>query len=278
VAIDLLSDINAKYKDVMQYSRIDRLMVRVLWWHFGVLSLLAVLNSYFKIPATYPSPFGWRVMSIAEGTVAIVLGLIVVAFTHWWSHSIKNHYSFRLWVTTAFTIYSYLFVFISGGSIEMHFHFFMIIALLIVYADWRLGWLLLVLTGLHHGVLNYAQPGWVYFYGRNDFAVISHALPVLASVIFTTIITQYHREALVELDQAKNGLELTVTERTNQLREANQSLEQKVSDRTEQLQQKLSEVEELNEVMVGRELKLAEQKEEIEKLKGVSRPNPELTS
>jgi ABC-type multidrug transport system fused ATPase/permease subunit len=180
---------------------------------------------------------------------------------------ISNHYVWRILITFALTIYSYLFVFISGGSIEMHFHFFMIVALLIVYADWRLGWILLVLTGLHHVILNYFEPGWVYFYGRNDFAVVSHAVPVLVAVIFTTILTQNSRRVLVALYEARQGLEATVTERTKQLEEANQSLEQKVNDRTTQLQDKLNEVQELNEVMVGRELKMAEQKEELAQLR-----------
>jgi methyl-accepting chemotaxis protein len=65
-------------------------------------------------------------------------------------------------------------VLISGGSIEMHFHFFMIMAVLVVYSDWRLGWLVLVLTALHHVILNYVRPDWVYFYGRNDFAIVAH--------------------------------------------------------------------------------------------------------
>jgi len=47
-------------------------------------------------------------------------------------------------------VYSYLFVFMSGGSIEMHFHFFMVLALVTVDSDWRLGWIVLALTAAHH--------------------------------------------------------------------------------------------------------------------------------
>ena len=105
----------------------------------------------------------------------------------------------RRLVTMALTTFSYLFVFLSGGSIEMHFHFFMMMALLIVYLDWRLGWLVLLLVGLHHGVLNYVAPHWVYFYGRNDFSVIAHAIPVLATAIFTTVLCANNRQVVLRL-------------------------------------------------------------------------------
>ena len=39
----------------------------------------------------------------------------------------------------------------------MQAHFFMVMAVLVVYSDWRLGWLVLVLTALHHVILNYVR-------------------------------------------------------------------------------------------------------------------------
>lgn len=72
--------------------------------------------------------------------------------------TLANHNVWRIIVSAALTTYSYLFVFMSGGSIEMHFHFFMVMALITVYSDWRLGWFVLVLTALHHGIPNYVAP------------------------------------------------------------------------------------------------------------------------
>lgn len=262
--IDFLSDINKEFKSSMNYEKVDKFVVKVLWWNFGIFFILAVANSVFKAADKYPSPFSWRVMSMQEALGGLVLALIAVCVPAILIGKLKNHYVWRVLVTTCLVVYSYLFVFISGGSIEMHFHFFMIIALLIVYADWRLEWVLLVLTALHHGILNYVEPGWVYFYGRNDFAVITHALPVLGAVIFTTVLCQNHRDAIIALEHAKSGLETTVNDRTRELQEVNTNLEKMVSERTTQLQQKLSEVEKLNKVMVGREVKMAELKKQVQ--------------
>ena len=118
---------------------------------------------------------------------ALSVGLAAALIPTLVQGKLDHHYLWRIFVSVALTTYSYLFVFVSGGSIEMHFHFFMIMALLVVYADWRLEWIVLILTALHHGILNYLQPEWVYFYGRNDISVIAHALPVLTTAIFTTL-------------------------------------------------------------------------------------------
>lgn len=200
IKIDFISDINAKFGKALGYPEVDRYMKIVLWWHLAVFMILTLANSVFRLAEKYPSPFSWRVISFEEAFVALLIALAATVFPIAVAKKIKNHYHWRILVTFAFLIYSYLFVFISGGSIEMHFHFFIVAALVVMWADWRLGWILLVLTGLHHGILNYVEPGWVYFYGRNDFSVISHAVPVVVMVIFTTAIAEIIRGGVMALE------------------------------------------------------------------------------
>jgi methyl-accepting chemotaxis protein len=199
VRIDFVSDINKGYEAAMNYPAMDRFMVKVLWWHFAFAALMAGLNSVGQLAAYFPSPFSWRLLRLEEAFGAVVIGLVAVATPVLLRDTLRNHYVWRLIVTVALTTYSYLFVFLSGGAIEMHFHFFMMMALLIVYLDWRLGWLVLVLAGLHHGILNYVAPHWVYFYGRNDFSVVAHAIPVLATAIFTTVLCENNRRVVLQL-------------------------------------------------------------------------------
>ncbi|HVE80719.1 MAG TPA: hypothetical protein VNA68_01075 [Candidatus Dormibacteraeota bacterium] len=204
--IDFISDINKKFGDALGYPEVDRYMRKVLWWHLGIYSLLIFTNAIMKIAETNPNPAAWRVINPTEALVSFVIALAAVLIPVYLFGKIKNHYLWRIVVTTALVVYSYLFVFISGGSIEMHFHFFIIAALIVMYADWRLGWILLVLTGLHHGILNYLQPGWVYFYGRNDLAVVSHAIPVLIMVLFTTKLSELIRGGVIALDLTNRGI------------------------------------------------------------------------
>ena len=214
MSLDFRSDINKEYAAAMNYGGVDRFIVAILWWHFGAITLLIFTNSFLKLASYFPSPFAWRVIGLREALGAMLVGWSAALIPTLLRGKIRDHYVWRVLVTVALTTYSYLFVFVSGGSIEMHFHFFMIMALLVIYSDWRLGWIVLVLTALHHVILNYLQPQWVYFYGRNDFSVVAHLIPVTGSAIFTTLLCQNNRRSVEVLEDTKRRLENDVLERT----------------------------------------------------------------
>lgn len=75
------------------------------------------------------------------------------------------------------------------------------------------------------------------------------------------------RERTTELEKERGSLEKRVKERTAELEKIKVSLEQAVAERTKSLQEKLAEVEQLNKHMIGREMKMAEIKKELEALK-----------
>ena len=262
--IDFIPDINRGHEAAMGYGATDRFIVKVLWWHLGTFTLLVFLNAVVKLGALYPSPLAWRVIGIPEAIVAFGIAALAALVPIFLAGKIHNHYVWRVVVTTALTVYSYLLVFVSGGSIEMHFHFFIIAALLVVYADWRLGWILFVLTGLHHGILNYVEPGWLYFYGRNDFSVIAHAVPVLVMVIFTTYLCNAFRNSVLGLKEAQKD----IAARNAELEKLKQGLEVKVKERTTDLSDKLFALEKINLLMADSELKVEGLKKEISMLKG----------
>ena len=216
----LTADINERYAVALNYRQIDRFMIQVLWWHFIAIGLLTLGNTVFRLGLYFPSPFSWRVPTLEEGAVTIGLGLLASAIPAGLYGRVRNHYAWRVLLSASFTAFSYLFVFISGGSIEMHFHFFMIMALLVMYSDWRLGWFVLVLTALHHAVLNYLQPNWVYFYGRNDFAIVAHGLPVGVMALFTTRLCQIQRQSVAILEETRRVQEEDLLKR----REAEETL------------------------------------------------------
>lgn len=210
---DFTSDINKQYAAEMRYRDIDRFMVTVHWWALGLLAVLTYLNAVVKIAAYYESPFSWRVISPREALTTVIIGLVITLIPAFLWGKLANHYLWRILVALTITAFSYLFVFVSGGSIEMHFIFFVIIALLVIYSDWRLGWFMLVAVALHHGILNYLAPTWVYYYGRNDVAVIAHAIPVLVLVIFTTILARKNRDVIRDLVTIRTGLVNTLEEK-----------------------------------------------------------------
>ena len=70
------------------------------------------------------------------------------------------------------------------------------------------------------------------------------------------------------LEESKIALETRVEARTKELKELTESLDEQVKERTKELQEKIDELERFQRLTVGRELKMIELKEEIEKLKG----------
>lgn len=74
-------------------------------------------------------------------------------------------------------------------------------------------------------------------------------------------------KAQEELKEAKNVLEIKVRARTRELQELANNLEEQVKTRTKELQEKIEELETFQRLTVGRELKMAELKEEIKRLK-----------
>ncbi len=192
--IDFVSDINKDNYYVLDYDRVDQSMVKFLWWSFG-LFVPYVLAIYFLAPAEYyPNPFTWRVVNLTEVFWVIVLGFLTTLVMTLLRGRLKSHYLYRFLIANALMMYSYLTIFISGGSIEWHFHFFIMFGVLVLYADWRLGWWAILAVALHHGILNFVAPHWVYFYGRNDIAFIVHALLVLAMAIVTTKLCENYRQ------------------------------------------------------------------------------------
>lgn len=73
--------------------------------------------------------------------------------------------------------------------------------------------------------------------------------------------------AKVSLEEAKNVLEIKVKARTRELSELNKTLEEKVKGRTAELQERIEELNRFFKLMVGRELRMIELKEEINRLK-----------
>lgn len=75
------------------------------------------------------------------------------------------------------------------------------------------------------------------------------------------------KESREALEEAKTTLEIKVRARTKELQESAESLNERVKERTKELQQKIEELERFNKLTVGRELKMVELKEQVERFK-----------
>jgi signal transduction histidine kinase len=133
------------------WLRRQRAIVILMWGHVAGIPLFAMVRGFspihgmleggavaaFALPATWPH-LGRRLRSIASS-----LGLL-----------------------TASAVLTHL----SGGTIEMHFHFFVMIGVLTLYEDWFPFLLAIGYVLFHHGVVGTIDPRSVY----NHPAAIAH--------------------------------------------------------------------------------------------------------
>ena len=134
-------------------------------------------------------------------------------------------------------------VHLSGGYIELHFHFFVMVILISLYQDWSPFLLAIGYVVVHHGLVGTLDP--VAVYNHPDawahpwkWALI-HGLFVLAASSAAIVNWRLSEVGRVRAERAEEKLraanaelEHRVTQRTMQLEAAVEDLEQHIAERT----------------------------------------------
>jgi len=115
----------------------------VLWLHVAGIAAFAVLRGYgllhvladVAVVATAALLAGWGALSRLTRSCTATFGLVL-------SSAILVH--------------------VSGGMIELHFHFFVVVAAVTLYQEWPPFLIAIGFVVLHHGVLGVLQPRAVY--------------------------------------------------------------------------------------------------------------------
>jgi methyl-accepting chemotaxis protein len=109
--------------------------------------------------------------------LALVVGLPALLIPAWFAHRDPASLLSRLAMATGFMIFTALIIQQTGGDMEAHFSFFVLMSVLVVYCDWRPIVFALGLIALHHGsftvlqqmesgaiVWNSPRSGWSHFW------------------------------------------------------------------------------------------------------------------
>jgi PAS domain S-box-containing protein len=167
----------------------------LLWIHAAVVAVVAMFRGFtlihslfeagviviFAAAAANPA-FGRRIRSIAA-----VLGLVS-------SSAVLVH--------------------LSGGSIEMHFHFFVMVVIIGLYQDWVPFLLAIGYVVVHHGTIGVLDPGSVYNHpGATEHPWLwagVHGVFILAesvaSMIAWRLFESAHRQSQLLLESAGEGI------------------------------------------------------------------------
>src|SRR5438105_3090896 len=132
------------------WERRHRAMLWILWAHVALLPVFSLLRGLGARQA-----IGWTLPIALTGVAAMLPGPGVRA----------RSVAVALGLLTA----SALLVHASGGRIEAHFHFFVMIAILALYEDWLPFGVAVTYVVLEHGVIGVLSPHSVYDHGGNPW-------------------------------------------------------------------------------------------------------------
>jgi PAS domain S-box-containing protein len=138
------------------WRRRHRFLVGLTWFHALIIALSGPILGY-RWELSLRAPF-------QDGTVlhAVGEGLIVAFFAGLTSWSGASRTFQATAVGFGLMSSSAILVHLSGGYIELHFHFFVMLAFLALYQDWVPYILAIVYVAIHHGVVGVLWPQEVY--------------------------------------------------------------------------------------------------------------------
>ena len=191
------------------WERRHRAIVVLLWLHVIGVAAFALISE------------GGVGHGLAEA--AVLAGISVFA-----SHRSGSRRVRGLVASLGLITSSAMLVHLSGGYVELHFHFFVMIAIIAMYQDWAPFLAALAYVIVHHGLVGTLSPAAVYNHPDAwanpwKWAVI-HGVFVLAASAASIATWRMNEAARARSERAER-----------QVRRLNADLEQRVTDRTAQL-------------------------------------------
>ena len=180
-----------------------RFLLFLTWFHAGVIALVGPVLGYswdLNLNALFRD--GTVLHTFGEGLIVALFAALGI-----WKRPTRTLRA--TFVAFGLISSSAILVHLSGGYIEFHFHFFVMLVFLAFYQDWVPFGLAIVYVALHHGVVGVLWPNDVY----NHPAAINapwtwagiHAFFVLWSSVGSVIAWRFNELATAQTKQILNS-------------------------------------------------------------------------
>jgi diguanylate cyclase (GGDEF)-like protein len=146
--------------------------------HRGILVVLLLLTAGLPVVALHRGLPPWHGFQDGAATIAVTTAAFVAGNNRRWG---------AVLATLGLMLAASAYIHVTGGLIEAHFLFFVIVGIVTLYQDWIAYLLTFAFTAVHHGVLGALQPESVYNHGAAvnspvRWAFIHAAFMVAASI------------------------------------------------------------------------------------------------
>jgi len=176
----------------------------------------------------------------------------------------KNTASTRYVIATGYVLQAATLVMLFSGhpwQIDMHMYFFATLAFVTALFDWRCILVAAAVTAVHHLVLNFTVPLWVFPGGADLARVLFHAVIVVMETLVLTAFCVKLQQALHNADQASD----LANEETLKAKNAMMLAAQAESEAKVQTQIALKEKERVETAQTDANIALASARKEAEK-------------
>jgi PAS domain S-box-containing protein len=181
-----------------------RFLLGLTWLHAALIALVGPVLGYrwdISFAAIFES--GMVLHTIAEG-MAVGLFAAVAAWGTGRREIQAAAVALGLMTSSAFLVH------LSGGYIELHFHFFVMVAFLALYQDWVPYLLAIVFLTVHHGIFGVLWPEAVF----NDAAALNepwtwagiHAFFILWTAAASVVAWRFNEKATAQVKLILNSV------------------------------------------------------------------------
>jgi signal transduction histidine kinase len=198
-------DINKETAESLDYNWTDRIALTMVLVHGAFIIVLVWLNVYAHLAEAWPSPISRRSLSSGVAFWSTCTALILCLITTYFYSTYRNssHYIWRISLSFVLASFSCLLILVSGGSTLIHFHAFLVMTFIAMYADWRLPWFIFMVVSIFLFMFSFTHLDWVYYTGFLLMSPTFDVLILLAMASLMTILCQRYREAVLALQGAK---------------------------------------------------------------------------
>lgn len=204
----------------------------VFFWALGVQWLMAVAVAYFYSPLTYE---GNEAFVNSAMWLAILGGGLAALFPMYLIKVMPTAALTRHMIAVAQLIMSALFIHVSGGRIETHFHIFISFAALSFFGDWKIIITATVVGGVDHVLRGLFIPESIFGLTGNQVPrILEHILWVVVEVGVITywcLRTQQEKQALAETTVGAERESHAALAATKKAEELAASIEQNAQER-----------------------------------------------